>query len=191
MPRKPACIDKHRSKKHLNCNECSDNLSFTLTSLEQIDEVSQAIIDKTAEFPEWKPYYAKLVYTVTLALHEACMNAVEHGILGLGKQRKNQLLAELEEKYMPYMEAEWKKKNIGVHISVCLNAERALIGVHDDGSGFDFSQAGKPPIDDNELLGPSGRGLMMMGGMGIKLHWNQNGNTVLCALHRPDLEEIC
>ncbi len=187
MPLEPKCIEKHRSKTHLECNACSDNQGYTLTNLRQIDDLSEKIVNAAIEFPEWKPYHAKLEYTITLTVHETCTNAIEHGILGLDKQRKKQLLAELEEKYVAYVEAEWKRKGIGIHISVCLNADRILIGVHDEGDGFDFSQEGFAAVKESDLLDFSGRGLAMMEGMGVKLQWNRRGNSVLCSFQRPDL----
>lgn len=185
MPFQPECMEKHRNKDHLECNLCSENHDFTITLLKDIDELSEKIIASAGKFPEWFPHYARMAYAITLVVHEACMNAVEHGILGLDKESKKKRMVELEGEYPAWVEAEWKRKNIPIYISLCLNAERILIGVHDGGRGFDFTSKNFSTISDTEMLDPSGRGLKIMGGMGVNLQWNRCGNSVLCSYRRP------
>lgn len=187
MPLEPECIEKHGSGTHLDCNLCSENKSYSIMNLRQLDQLTESFIVQTMQYPEWAPFQSQIWCAVNLIIHEACMNAVEHGILGLDKTAKKRLLEIMEEEYLPMVEDEWGRRNHPVYVSLCLNRERILIGIHDDGPGFDFANIGFSPVMDQELLDFSGRGLVMLNGMGAKLYWNNRGNSVLCSYHRPDL----
>lgn len=158
-----------------------------LHTLPQINELSEDIIHEAARFPEWAPHRTRLAYTVTLTMHETCMNAIEHGLLGLNKEEKKGLLADLQERYIAYVEERWKSANVPIYVSVCFNPDRILIGVHDDGEGFDFNLSRFSRIEDSEMMDFSGRGLTILKGMNIQLYWNKKGNSVLCSYRRPDL----
>jgi len=189
LPRSEACIEKHRANEHLDCKICPGAKSYQLRSLPQINDLSEDIIRTAALLPEWAPHRQRLAYTVTLTMHETCMNAVEHGLLGLCKEEKKRLMEEMQERYIAYVEERWKASCTPIFVSVCFNPDRVLIGVHDDGLGFDFNLDRFSTIDESSLMDFSGRGLAILKGMNIQLYWNKKGNSVLCSFRRPDLNQ--
>lgn len=190
MPLEPDCADKHRDKKHLGCNTCSDNYDFTISDLRNIETISTEICGHALKLEEWKPHAARLSYTVTLIIHEACLNAVEHGIMGIDKASKRELLDKLGERYLEYVEKEWARKGPSISITACVNAERVLIGIHDAGTGFDPSDDTLMTISDEDILESSGRGMAILKGVGVKLNWNAKGNTILCSYPNPGGPEL-
>lgn len=182
MPFMPDCLAKHRDQAHLMCGACSDNHSFALTSLGEIGVIADEIIGCAMRFPEWRPHRARTAYIVTLIINETCMNAVEHGALGIDKRQKRKLIAEQGEKYIEWVETQWLAKNVPLSVTACINGQRILIGVHDGGTGFDASKHELSAIGNADLMELSGRGMAILKGMGVQLSWNEEGNTILCSL---------
>lgn len=186
MPFEPECVEKHRNQAHLTCGACSDNHSFTLTRMGQMEGISERIIDCAAKLPEWREHRARIAYTVTLIINEACLNAIEHGVLGIGKEKKRALVARHGDKYLAWVEEEWLASHTPITVTACINEKRILIGVHDSGAGFDPVKGEMTVIADADLLELSGRGIVILKGMGIKLRWNKEGNTILCSYHHSN-----
>lgn len=197
MPVSYDCVDKHRSGQllldatcvaHEICQHtCGENEIFNLSSIEDIDGLSEKIISKARKFPEWLPYISRLGYLLTLTMHEACMNAVEHGLLGLDKETKRSQIEEMREHYLVNIERRWRATGKPVLVSVCINMRSVIVGVHDEGRGFDYNTAHYSPMNEEDILSVSGRGLLILKSLGVRLFWNKTGNTVLCSFRRDDL----
>jgi len=179
------CILRHRARTHLHCNCLYSGSVHTIASLSRIDEIADTIIKKADFFPSWMLSKAKLTYSVTLIIHEACMNAIEHGVLRLTRDDKRRLLEELEERYIEHISDQYDKSQTPIRVTVCMNNERVLIGVHDDGPGFEFNKSENSSIAETDLMACSGRGLAMLKGMGVSLNWNEKGNSILCRFDNP------
>lgn len=186
MPLEPKCIEKHRNQDHLTCGTCSDNLSFELARIDQMEDISRKIIENASRLPEWQPHLGRMAYTVTMIIRETCMNAIEHGILGVDRSQKKKLVEDHGEQYHDWVEMEWTAKKIPLSVTACINNQRILIGVHDGGAGFDATENNLSAISDADLLELSGRGMVILRGMGVKLRWNKEGNTILCLYKRFD-----
>ncbi len=189
MPIRTDCIDRHRNQEFLECHICSENEVFHLSSLGDIDGLSEKIMGKARKYREWTPHLARLGYLVTFTVHETCMNAVEHGLLGFTKEQKRIKSEAMEEGYLNFIDAEWRRIGTLVRVSVCMNQQSIIVGVHDDGEGFDYSMEHYSPMDDDDILATSGRGLLILKSLGVKLFWNNPGNTVLCSFRREAFEE--
>lgn len=197
MPVSKDCIDKHRSGEFLNGDACvehdicqdarAENEMFALASIRDIDGLSEKIIDKARKCAEWQPYISRLAYLVTFTVHEACMNAAEHGILGMDKATKRLLMEELQERFLEDVDRRWSASGKQVQVSVCINKRSVVVGVHDDGKGFNYDTAHYSPMNEEDILAVSGRGLLILKSLGVRLFWNKPGNTVICSFHRDDI----
>ncbi len=197
MPVSVACIDRHRSGQLLQgdvcveqeiCqNTCAENEIFSLTTIDEIDGLSEKIISKARKYPEWHPYISRLAYLLTFTMHEACMNAVEHGLLGMDKEIKRQQIEEMQERYLESVSRRWRATGKPVQVSVCINIRSVVVGVHDEGGGFDYTKSHFSPMNEQDILAVSSRGLVILKSLGVRLFWNKEGNTVLCSFRRDEL----
>lgn len=197
MPVSMDCIDKHRSGKFLQGEACveheicqdtyTENELFQLAAIKDIDGLSEKIIGKARKYAEWLPCISRLAYLLTFTVHEACMNAAEHGILGMNKEVKRLRMEELQERFLDDVDRRWAASGKQVQVSVCINRRSVVVGVHDDGKGFDYNTAHYSPMNEEDILAVSGRGLLILKSLGVRLFWNKQGNTVLCSFHRDDI----
>jgi diguanylate cyclase (GGDEF)-like protein/PAS domain S-box-containing protein len=113
---------------------------------------------------------------ITIALDEALRNALYHGNLEMCSElrRDNDRLyfdlARRRASLSPFQER---------HISVCVahESDRSRFIIRDEGPGFDTSQADRP-IEPEDLLRPSGRGLLLMKSFMDSVVFNSLGNEV-------------
>jgi CheY-like chemotaxis protein/anti-sigma regulatory factor (Ser/Thr protein kinase) len=113
---------------------------------------------------------------VGTALHEAFVNAIEHGNLQLDSDLRNdpdgayQLLGDQRRQTPPYCQR-------NVFVKVCLTKEAATITLRDEGPGFDRSSV--PDPTDPERIGMiSGRGLLLIQTFMDEVHFNERGNEI-------------
>lgn len=197
MPVSSECVDRHRSGQLLQrdicveqdiCQEtCIENEVFLLTTINGIDGLSEKIIAKVRKLPAWVPYISRLAYLLTFTMHEACMNAVEHGLLGMNKETKARQIEEMQERYLESISQRWRDTGKAIQVSVCINNRSVVVGVHDDGAGFDYRKAHYSPMNEEDVLAVSGRGLLILKSLGVQLFWNTAGNSVLCSFRREEL----
>jgi diguanylate cyclase (GGDEF)-like protein/PAS domain S-box-containing protein len=113
---------------------------------------------------------------ITIALDEALRNALYHGNLEMSSElrRENDRLyyelARRRAKLSPYQERQ---------VSVCIahDPDRSRFIIRDEGPGFDTSQACRR-IEPEDLLRPSGRGLLLMKSFMDSVIFNSVGNEV-------------
>lgn len=197
MPVSTDCVDKHRSGEFLQGDVCveyeichdtyTENEIFHLSAIKEIDGLSEKIIIKARKYAEWLPHIPRLAYLVTFTVHETCMNAAEHGILGMNKETKRLRMEELQERYLEDVDRRWRGSGKQVQVSVCINKRSVVVGVHDDGKGFDYNTSHYSPMNEQDILAASGRGLLILKSLGVRLFWNKPGNSVLCSFRRDDI----
>lgn len=187
MSQSISCIHQVEGAKYLSCNTCNHNLEFRVFSFDEIGSLVYQILAHVFESPERTWDHEKTRFYVNLVSNEAIVNAVEHGILGLGLEKKKQVIKETEEGYTKYIQDRWLEKGEPVTVSLCVDSERILLGYHDGGKGFDYTDCSPEPFSDHNILEPSGKGLAMLKGLGIVLHWNKKGNSLLCAIRDETL----
>jgi CheY-like chemotaxis protein/anti-sigma regulatory factor (Ser/Thr protein kinase) len=113
---------------------------------------------------------------VGTALHEAFINAVEHGNLELDSELRNdpagayQRLGDERRQTPPYCERR-------VHINVRLTRHAATITVRDEGPGFNPLSL-PDPTDPENLGNISGRGLLLIRTFMDEVHFNDSGNEI-------------
>jgi CheY-like chemotaxis protein len=113
---------------------------------------------------------------VGTALHEAFINAIEHGNLELDSELRDspdgayQVLGDERRAESPYRDRR-------VFVSARLNRDDALITIRDEGPGFDPSRL--PDPTDPENIGKiSGRGLLLIRTFMDDVHFNETGNQI-------------
>ena len=111
------------------------------------------------------------------ALHEAFVNAVEHGNLELSSDLRNdpdgayQRTAEMRRRQLPYCE---RKVLVDAH----LNRDEVRIMIRDEGPGFDPSRLPDPTVPEN--IGKiSGRGLLLIRTFMDDVRFNDTGNEIV------------
>jgi CheY-like chemotaxis protein len=109
-------------------------------------------------------------------LNELFTNAVEHGNLGIGYERKSELLEngkwEEEIKYR-LQQPENKNKFVRVHLKK-INDEM-MVRVEDEGQGFDYTPYLK--FDDDRIFDTHGRGIAITN-THLHVKYSDKGNTV-------------
>ncbi len=110
------------------------------------------------------------------ALHEAFVNAVEHGNLELHSDLRNdpegayQRLGNQRRRQKPYCERK-------VQVRANLTREEVLITIRDQGPGFDPSHLPDPTVPEN--IGKiSGRGLLLIRTFMDDVRFNETGNEI-------------
>ena len=111
---------------------------------------------------------------IRMALHEAVVNAIEHGNLELPstlKEKPNYL--ELLEKRRA--ESPYAKRQITVATSITPTSFSCEIS--DEGPGFDWRSL-PDPRDPENLFKPHGRGIILMANYFDRITFNQQGNSI-------------
>ncbi len=112
----------------------------------------------------------------TIALDEALRNALFHGNLDLGSNlredddRRYHELARQRADQTPYRDRR-------IRFLITHEPDLSRFVIRDDGGGFDTSRAHRP-IEPEDLLRPSGRGLLLMKSFMDSVTFNQAGNEV-------------
>jgi CheY-like chemotaxis protein len=118
-----------------------------------------------------------------VALEEALLNGVYHGNLEVASDLKqesdeafNQLAAK-RRREEPYCHRR-------LHVHVQLDSQRAVFVIRDEGPGFDVSKV-PDPTDPENLLLPSGRGLLLIRMFMDEVTYNTVGNQLTMIRNRP------
>lgn len=112
---------------------------------------------------------------IGMALSESLTNAIEHGNLELDSS-----LRESEQEYRQQSEKRIKQPpycDRRVYITVRLAQSEAMFAIRDDGHGFDPSTL-PDPTDPENLLLPSGRGIMLVRTFMDEVHFNSQANEI-------------
>ncbi|WP_424193821.1 ATP-binding SpoIIE family protein phosphatase [Ampullimonas aquatilis] len=117
---------------------------------------------------------------VQLILSELCINAVDHGILGLDSKIKQSG----PDGFDLYMEERQRRLDSLQHARLKVSIDAFLAGddkylrinIEDSGAGFDFQRYLEPSIELNENF--SGRGIALVKSLSRKLEYHGKGNSV-------------
>lgn len=120
---------------------------------------------------------------IELALDEMIRNAHEHGNLGINSEEKRRALeAGSYEQLLEERAADPRfiGRSIDVHaqIRAANGAVEFICQVTDEGQGFDWRTALAQPPNPEDLLDPSGRGLLLISQTFDEVHYNDLGNSV-------------
>ena len=113
---------------------------------------------------------------VGTALTEALANAIDHGCLELDSALREseddayRKLAEERSTQTPYCERR-------VHVTARVTPEKATFVIRDEGSGFD-PESLPDPTDPENLLKPSGRGILLIRTFMTDVRFNDQGNEI-------------
>lgn len=132
----------------------ADSLSLVLPSE---FEVLEQVVNETEAFLLPRVGDADLAYRVTLLASEAVTNAIEHG---------NELDAS-------------KKVRMWLRVT----PTRIELTVEDEGRGFDPARI-ENPLEADNLLHASGRGVYLMGEMADEVAYEDQGRRVRMVFHR-------
>ena len=116
-----------------------------------------AIVDGTEEFLKPLVTDEELSYQIVLLLSEAVTNAIEHG----------------------------NAHDVSKHLKIELNVrkENVIIQVEDEGEGFD-PNAVSNPLEDENLLNDSGRGIFFIEQIADKVWYENEGRRVYIQFDR-------
>jgi len=117
-----------------------------------------------------------------VALEEALLNAIIHGNLEVGSQHREGDGLLFEEFIELHMTQE-PFRSRQVNLSVKIDKTSASFQVTDEGPGFNISDI-PDPTDPENLLRPSGRGLLLMHAFMDEVKFNEQGNSVTLVRRR-------
>lgn len=180
---KVSCMNRNLLPGQRNCSNCGFQHPCKITSFDEIDALAKNITDFALAEVKRSWCSEKIKFFIHLVLMEAIPNAAEHGIAGIKSGEKKELINKGGyEHFFKMIEEKWAESGRPIEVTVCVNAERILLGVHDYGKGFDPHMYDLNLASQDDLLDVSGRGLKMLHRMGVDLHWNDKGNSILCAI---------
>ena len=189
MPFDDDCVNRHRNGTKADCTVCFDDThNYTLSRMADLEPLAGTIIKTILKKKAWEPCERKVSFIMRYAVYEMCINAVEHGILDIGCDDKKRFKIKAQGRYEDYIAAMWLAADDPVTVSLCIGDELVLLGVHDNGKGFNYDKDCFSRIPEDKILEPCGKGLAILRGFGVQLCWNDNGNSILCAYRRPDLK---
>jgi CheY-like chemotaxis protein/anti-sigma regulatory factor (Ser/Thr protein kinase) len=117
--------------------------------------------------------------SVTLAVHEAILNAIIHGNLGVPSSLKNDEASKFEQLIVE-RQRDPAYGHRTVRIEYRADRTYAEYIVEDEGDGFDFRRL-PDPSDSSALLEVSGRGLLIIRLTMNEVSWNERGNRIRLA----------
>ena len=124
------------------------------------------------------------LYQVCTALTEALANAIDHGNLELDSTMRGssdeayRRLGSERARQAPYCDRR-------VHVTFRLTPSEAAYVVRDEGPGFDPSTL-PDPTDPENLVKPSGRGVMLIGMFMDEVRFNPRGNEITMVKRRAE-----
>ncbi len=118
-----------------------------------------------------------------VALEEALMNAIIHGNLEVSSDLRQQGGDSVYNEFIELHSVQEPFCDRRVVVSAELESERARFEIRDEGPGFDISSI-PDPTDPENLLRPSGRGLLLMQAFVDDVEFNTKGNCVTLTCRR-------
>lgn len=112
-----------------------------------------------------------------VALEEALMNAIIHGNLEVSSDLRQHGDDSMYNKFIELHATQEPFADRRVAVSAEVNAEGATFEIRDEGPGFDIGSI-PDPTDPENLLRPSGRGLLLMQAFMDSVKFNAKGNCV-------------
>jgi anti-sigma regulatory factor (Ser/Thr protein kinase) len=151
-----------------------DNLApHTIDDVQSIKIGIEAVVMK---YPE------KYRNKIRLGVQELVMNAIEHGVIGLGSKKKYELKRQKENAYKKYLN-EQLKKHIQCRITVGYVERETTIKlvVSDHGNGFDWKK-----VSNNKRCGfyVDSMGIVISKDNFDELSYNECGNVVTAVVYK-------
>ncbi len=124
---------------------------------------------------------------VGVALEEALLNAIIHGNLEVSSDLRSQDDGTLFEEFIQLHSTQEPFRSRHVIASLTLEPNSVHFQITDEGSGFDTDSI-PDPTDPENLLRPSGRGLLLIQAFMDEVEFNDVGNSVRMSMHRRQPE---
>jgi CheY-like chemotaxis protein len=122
---------------------------------------------------------------IAMALHEALVNALEHGNLDLDSSLKGDLFA-MEDPYGKLRTERMADPVFAgrlIEVRLAMDTERFEIEISDEGKGFDTSRM-SPLLKGTDVCSHCGRGLPLISLVMDEVHFNEKGNQIRLVLRR-------
>jgi len=158
----------------------SDNRSLAFVLDNNVGQIRTLIETLDANLPEWAEQDS---IRISMALEEALCNAICHGNLEVDSQLKEcEDCSAYENKIRERKDAEpFCERRVRVHAE--FTEEMLRFQIDDDGPGFNPQTLPDPTTAEN-LLKPSGRGLLLIRSFMDEVHHNQTGNRITLVKNR-------
>jgi DNA-binding response OmpR family regulator len=124
------------------------------------------------------------VDVITMAYHEALVNALEHGNLELDSSLKGDLFSE-QDAYTAILEQRLQDPAYAsrpVHVAAEMTPERYEVVITDGGNGFDISSYAR--VNDDSITRQCGRGLALIHMVMDEVSFNEKGNQIRMVLRK-------
>jgi CheY-like chemotaxis protein len=128
---------------------------------------------------------ASNIDVIAMALHEALVNALEHGNLDLDSNLKGDLFAEQDPYAVLRAQRMADPQYAGrmVEVRLAMDTERFEVEISDEGRGFEASRL-MPLQPDSDMAPHCGRGLPLILLVMDEVHFNDKGNQIRLVLRR-------
>ena len=122
---------------------------------------------------------------IAMAVHEALVNALDHGNLGMESRMKGDLFMD-EDPYLKLRAARMADPVYAsrlIEVRLALDTERFELEISDEGKGFDASRLSPLP-GDSDMAPHFGRGLPLILLVMDEVHFNEKGNQIRMVLRK-------
>jgi diguanylate cyclase (GGDEF)-like protein/PAS domain S-box-containing protein len=163
----------HRRRRCLESLVCRDSRFELNNDPELLPPLLEYLQDEMAQLDRWDS--AELMRT-TIALDEALRNALYHGNLEVSSELR-------EESDRLYYEVARQRatqspfRDRRIYVQIAHDPDHSRFVIRDEGHGFNTTVAHRP-IEPEDLLRPSGRGLLLMKSFMDDVSFNEVGNEV-------------
>lgn len=121
-----------------------------------------------------------------VALEEALLNAMIHGNLEVSSDLRQHEDGALFDEFIELHATQEPFCSRRVTATVTVDTDSAVFAIQDEGPGFDVSSI-PDPTDPENLLRPSGRGLLLIQAFMDSVEFNSTGNRITMTLRRSTL----
>ncbi len=151
---------------------------FKEMSIAPSEEAIHGMICKIGDYVQANGAKPKEMSELSLALNELLLNAMEHGVFGINKSKKNRLIENgTFDTLLKELQTKHKDKKIVVHYAIKQdgNSKVFVIRIDDGGKGFDTRTLRKLAISPQHF---NGRGVMIVKTLLDRFYYNEKGNIV-------------
>ena len=178
-----------RERKFAEAVELIDSQRTTITVPNDRAVVSNVVAWMQEQATQYGVVKSHDAVRLGVALEESLMNAIIHGNLEVSSELRQQGDGSLYDDFIKMHALQEPFCRRRVIVTAVLNSETATFEIRDEGPGFCLS-ALPDPLNPENLLRPSGRGLLLIQAFMDDVVFNDKGNCITMTRRRESVDSV-
>jgi CheY-like chemotaxis protein len=178
-----------RERKFAEAVELIDSQRTTITVPNDRAVVSNVVAWMQEQATQYGVVESHDAVRLGVALEESLMNAIIHGNLEVSSELRQQGDGSLYDDFIKMQALQEPFCRRRVIVTAVLNSETATFEIRDEGPGFCLS-ALPDPLNPENLLRPSGRGLLLIQAFMDDVVFNDKGNCITMTRRRESVDSV-